>query len=181
VTTLLIELVSHEPFDLALAAPAFVLWRRGTEVRMSVDERRVGPVRHALASRGVRATVVHGDVPAPPSLVRALGTALVPVRLQADDLDVIEVRRMTLGEATARALRRPVRYWPLGARRSSRCRSFLRGTDALFEIRRTAWCSSRTLRANRRTLRPVLFDAAAAPRPLRVRASEAALTLWIEG
>ena len=180
-TSLLIEVVSHEPFDLALAAPRFVLWRRGAEVRMSVDERLVGSVRHALAFRGVRATVVHGDVPAPPSLVRALGTALVPVRLQADDLDVIEVRRVPLGEATAHALRRPVRRWPLGARRRSRCRAFLRGTDALFEIRRTAWCSRGTLRASRRTLRPVLFDAAAAARPLRVRASDSSLTRWIEG
>lgn len=180
-TSLTLELVSHEPFDLALEAPRFVLWRRGTEVRVSLDERHVARVRRALALRGVRATVAQGDMPAPPSLVRAVGTALAPARLQAEDLDVVEVRVVPLGEATAQALRRPVRFWPLGARRRSRCRALLRGADALLEIRRTAWCARGTLRANRQTLRPVLFDAAAAPRPMRVYASERSLTRWIEG
>ena len=180
-TSLRIELVSHEPFDLALEAPRFVLWRRGAEVRVSVDECHVGRMRRALALRGVRTTLVDGDVPASPRLVRALGTALIPARLQADDLDVVDVRVLPLGEATALALRRPLPYWPLGTRRRSRCRALLRGADALFEIRRTAWCSRATLRAGRQALRPVLFDLAAAPRPIRVRASERSLTQWIEG
>jgi hypothetical protein len=120
-------------------------------------------------------------VPERPSLVRAVGTALAPARLEADDLDIVEVRVVPLGEATARLLRRPVRHWPLGARRRARCRSLLRGTDALLEIRRTAWCARGTLRANRHTLRPVLFDSTATPRPLHAYASERSLTRWIEG
>jgi hypothetical protein len=181
VTTLRIELIAHEPFDLALDVPRFVLWRRGDEVRMSVDDPLADRVRRALAFRGVRATVVQSDVPAPPAMVRALGTALLPARLRSDDLDVVEVRVVPLGEATARTLRRAIRWWPLGARRRSRCRALLRGSEALFEIRRTAWCSRQTLRANRQTLRPVLFDVGAAPPTLRVHASGQPLTRWIEG
>jgi hypothetical protein len=179
--TLRLEVVAHDAFDLALEAPRFVLWRHGTDVRMSVDETHVARVRSALALRGVRASIVPGDVPAPPRLVRAVGTALLPARLEPEDLDIVDVRRIPLGEATERALHRPVRYWPLGTRRRSRCRALLRGTDALLEIRRTAWCARWTLRLNRTTLRPALFDREARPRPLRIYASERALTRWIEG
>jgi hypothetical protein len=181
VTTLRIELVAHEPFDLALDAPRFVLWRRGGDVRLSVDDRFADEVRRGLAYRGVRATVVQSEVPAPPTMVRALGTALLPARLRPDDLDVVDVRVVPLGEATARALRRAIRRWPLGARRRSHCRALLRGTDALFEVRRTAWCSRQTLRASRQTLRPVLFDVGATPPTLRVHAADQRLTRWIEG
>jgi len=180
-TTLLIEPVAAEPFDLALDAPRFTLWRQGTDVRMSVDDRLADGLRRELALRGVRATVVDGHVPTPPVLVRALGTALRPARLRPDDLDVLEVRVVPLGEATTRALGRPIRRWPLGARRRSQCRALLRGSDAVFEIRRTAWCSRQTLRANRHSLRPALFDPSAAPRTLRARASEQRLSGWIAG
>jgi hypothetical protein len=181
VTTLLIEPVAPEPFDIALDAPRFTLWRRGVEVRMSVDDHLADGIQRGLALRGVRATVTDDPVPAPPMLVRALGTALLPARLRPDDLDVLEVRVVPLAEATARALRRPVRRWPLGARRRSHCRALLRGSDAVFEIRRTAWCSRQTLRASRHTLRPALFDPIAAPRTLRASASDELLSGWIAG
>jgi hypothetical protein len=181
VTTLRVEPLASEPFDLALDAPRFTLWRQGAEVRMRVDDRLADGVRRGLTLRGVSATIVDAPVPVPPPLVRALGTALLPARLRADDLDLLEVRVVSLGEATARTLRRPVRLWPQGARRRSQCRALLRGTDALFEIRRTAWCSRQTLRASRHTLRPALFDPIAAPRTLRPRASDGLLSRWIQG
>ena len=180
-TSLTLELATHMPFDLALEAPRFVLWRRGTEVRLSLADPDVARTRRALALHGVRAAVVGGDVPTAPKGVRAVGIALGPARLGAEDLDVIEVRVVPLGEATTRVLRRPARLWPLGGRRRARCGALLRRTDALLEIRRTAWCTRATLRANRRTLRPVLFDAAAAARPMQVYASDRALTRWVEG
>jgi hypothetical protein len=180
-TGLTLELTTHEPLDLAFEAPRFVLWRRGTEVRLCLDDRDVARVRRALALRGVRATVVPGRVPEPPTLVRAIGVAMAPARLENEDLDVVDVRVVPLGEATARVLRRAVRLWPLGPRRRSRCRALLRRSDALFEIRRTAWCGRATLRAYRRTLRPALFDVGAASPLMRIYASERPLTRWIEG
>ncbi|MHB8632289.1 MAG: hypothetical protein ACYC9W_10220, partial [Candidatus Limnocylindria bacterium] len=162
-------------------APRFVLWRRGTQVRVTLDDQHVARVRRALALRGARAAVVPGGVPEPSMPVRAIGTGLGPARLREEDLDIIEVRVASLGEATARALRRPFRHWPLGARRRASCGELLRGNDLLFEIRRTAWCARETARANRRILRPVLFDATAAPSAIRVYASAGSLTRWIEG
>jgi len=180
-TSFTLELGAHEPFDLALDARRFVLWRQGSVVRLSLGPADLERVRRSLALRGVRTLPVEGDVPMPPRLVRAIGTGLAPARLAAGELDVVEVRVVPLGEATARALRRPLRRWPLGAQRRSRCRALLRGVEALLEIRRTAWCGHRTLRESRRTLRPVLFDAAAAARTILVYASDRPLTRWIEG
>jgi hypothetical protein len=181
VTSLRLELGPHEPFDLALDARRFVLWRYGPEVRLTLDEADVARVRRSLALLGVRTVPVPGDLVARPPLVRAVGTGLAPARLAAGDLDVLDVRVVPLGEATARALRRPVRYWPLTAGRRSRCRALLRGADVLLEVRRTAWCAQRTLRASRHTLRPVLFDSTAAARPMHRYAVERSLTRWVEG
>lgn len=180
-STLILERRGEEPFDLALDAPRFALWRRGADVHLTLDDDHVGRVRRALAFRGVQTEVVAGGVPDAPRAVRAVGTALAPVRLRPGDLDLIEVRLVPLSEATARAVRRRIRWWPLGAKRRARCRALLRGSDALFEVRRTVWCARDTIRANRRTLRPVLFDAAAMARTMRFDASEHALTRWIGG
>jgi hypothetical protein len=180
-TSLSLELAAHEPFDLAFDAPRFVLWRRGSAVTLSLDDGDITRVRRALAFRGVRASIVNEQVPVPPSLHRAVGTALVPARLQPSDLDLIEVRVVPLSEATARCLRRPIRGWPLRGRARRRCAALLGGTEALLEIRRTAWCARATLLANRHALRPAVFDGSATARPMRVYASERRLTRWIEG
>lgn len=165
-----------------VAAGRFVLWRQGGEVRLMVDDRHATAVRRALARSGVDATPVDGGVPEPPRLVAAIGTRLTPARLSsADELDMIDVRVVPLGEATARLLRRPIRAWPLGSRARSRCRALLRGTDALLEVRRSAWCGRATLGASRHALRPMLFDRTASPRTLRIYATDGLLTRWIDG
>ena len=179
--TLRLELGPHERFDLALNASRFVLWRQRGAVRVTLDEDLAARVRRSLALHGVGTTPEPGGVPMPPALVRAVGTGLAPARLHGDDLDVVEVTILPLSKATARALWRPLPYWPLGARRRARCRALLRASDALLEIRRTAWCSRATLHAARRSLRPVLFDAGAASPPIRSYATEGRLTRWVEG
>jgi hypothetical protein len=180
VITLRLEVVSGDPIDLVLAASRCVLWRRGPAVRIAVDDTEVARVRRELALRGTRTTVDPASVPMPPPLIRAVGTGLAPVRLQDVELDLIELQPVSLAAATARSLRRPVRFWPLG-RRKLRCRALLRGTDALFEVRRTAWCTRATLRAGRGSLRPALFDGAARSRAQLRSASEHRLTAWIAG
>jgi len=182
VTTLRLELEAHGNFDLALDAPRFVLWRQRGAVWLSLDDAAASRVRRLLALNGVRATPQpDGPVPAPPGLVRAVGTGLAPARLDGDDLDVVDVTVVPLSGATARALRRPSRYWPLVARRRTRCRALLRATEAVLEVHRTAWCSRATLRAARRSLRPALFDAGAASPPIRAYATDGRLTRWVEG
>lgn len=182
-TTLRIGSDGGTQLDLACTgASRFVLWRQGGEVRLTLDERHVTEVRRALALHGVRATSVDGGVPEPPRLRAAIGTGLMPARLSAvDEIDVLDVRVVPLAEATARLTRRPVRLWPLGGRKRARCRALLRGTDALLEVRRSAWCGRSTLGAARHSLRPVLFDRSATPRAIRVYAADGALTRWING
>ena len=169
--------------DLAcIGASRFVLWRQGGVVRLTLDERDVTAMRRALAWHGIRATPSDEGVPEPPRLRAAIGTGLLPARLSAaDEIDVLEVRVVPLGEASARLTRRGLPLWPLGARKRARCRALLRGLDALLEVRRSAWCDRSTLGAARHSLRPVLFDRSATPRAIRVYAADGALARWISG
>ena len=175
-----LEPASGQPFDLVLASARCTLWRRGNEVLLAVADEDAARVRRELAFHGVRARPGPAGPPVPPSLVRAVGVGLAPVRVRDEELDLIDVQPITLAEATARALRRPFRAWPIGARRRSRCRALLRGTDAVFEVRRTAWCTRATLGTARGSLRPALFDRSARSTPLRLLASEGRLSRWIQ-
>ena len=169
--------------DLAcIGAGRFVLWRQGGDVRLTLDDHHESAMRTALAWGGIRATPSGEGVPEPPRLRAAIGIGLLPARLTAaDEIDVLEVRVVPLSEATARLTRRHLPRWPLGGRTRARCRALLRGTDALLEVRRRAWCGRSTLGAARHTLRPVLFDRSATPRVIRVFAADGALARWING
>jgi hypothetical protein len=182
VTTLLIAPDGLSSLDLACAAAErFVLWRRGGEVRLQFDDRHATVVRRSLAVQGAHVTLSEGGLPAAPQLLAAIGTGLKPTRLADAELDVLEVHVVPLAAATRGLLRRPFRPWPLGRRRRSRCRALLRGTDALLEVRRSAWCERATLARARRDLRPVLFDHAATPRAHRIYAADGLLSRWING
>ncbi|HEX9495234.1 MAG TPA: hypothetical protein VGA38_05700 [Candidatus Limnocylindria bacterium] len=178
-TTLLLDPAAHRAFDLALRAPRFTMWRLGSEVRLAVDDPYVAELRRALAVHGVRAVADAAERPEHPALVRAIGLTLEPARLGAEELDVVEVRVLSLAEATRSLLRRRIPHWPLGDWRRARCRALLREDDTLLEIRRTAWCGRTTLRSARRTLRPVLFDPTTAARPIRRYASQNELSRWV--
>ena len=180
--TLQIESDGRAQLDLAcVAAGRFVLWRRGGDVQLTLDDLHVTAVRRVLALRGVRATSSDESVPEPPRLVAAIGIGLAPARLHApDEIDLLDVRVVPVDEATVRLTRR---LWllPLSGRRRSRCRALLRGTDAPLELRRSAWCGRATPGASRRSLRPVLFDRTATPRALRIYAADGVPTRWIDG
>lgn len=182
-TTLRIVSVGRRELDLACsAAGRFTLWRQGGDVRLTLDERQVTAVRRALALLGVRATSSDLGAPEARRSLAAIGTGLAPVRLAGpDEIDVLDVRVVPLNEATSTLTRRATRLWPLAGPRRARCRGLLRGTDALFEVRRSAWCGRSTLAAARHSLRPVLFDRSATPRALRVYAAEGALARWVDG
>ena len=67
-TSLTLELGGHEPFDLALDARRFVLWRQGSVVRLTLGPADLDRVRRSLALRGVRTVHAEGDVRIPPRL-----------------------------------------------------------------------------------------------------------------
>lgn len=181
-TTLLLDAHGAAAFDLAYVdAPEFVLWRSAGCVALSLDERYADSVRRALAYHGVGAIPSARELHQPAHLVRAIGTTLLPARLGPEDVDRIDVRVVPLAEATAALLRRPLRRWPVTRARRSRCRALLRGSDALFEARRRAWCSRSTLSRTRDVLRAVVFDHSASARPQRVYATDGALSTWVRG
>lgn len=185
-TTLVIGAeAKHVPASVDLACAAangFVLWRYAGEVRLLVEDRDATVVRRALAFHGVATAESEGGVPGPPALRSAIGTGLGPTALIGDaELDVLEVRVVSLAEATRALLRRPHPWWPLDRGRRSRCRTLLRGTDKLLEVRRSAWCERATLARARSELRPVLFDRAARPSVHRIFAADGVLSRWING
>ncbi|HEY8649095.1 MAG TPA: hypothetical protein VIM50_06920 [Candidatus Limnocylindria bacterium] len=182
-TTLLIAADGRSSLELACAAAdRFVLWRRGGEVRLLVDDRHATAVRRALAFQGVSVAAGEGGLPEPPKLFAAIGTGLAATVLADDtELDLLEVRVVPLGDATRGLLRRPFRSFPLGPRRRARCRALLRGTDVLLEVRRSAWCGRATLSRARRDLRPLLFDRTATPPAHRVFAMDGVISRWING
>lgn len=182
-TSLSLDPAGRTDLDLAcVAAGRCTLWRQGGEVRLAVDDAAAGAVRRALSLRGVRTSVSDAAVPREPRSLAAIGIGLGPVRLaDPGESDVLEVRVVPLSEATAALTGRRAKLWPLRGRRRDRCRALLAGTDALLEVRRSASCGRATLAAARHALRPVLFDRAATPRPLRVYAADGALTRWLNG
>ncbi len=182
-TTLQLGSAGQLDLDLACAvAGAFRLWRRAGAVCLTVDDRHVPSVRRALALRGVGTTPCDGNLTEPTGLVAAIGIGLAPARLNGpDEIDVLDVRVVPLSDATARLTRRFMRVSRLGGRRRIRCRGLLRESDALLEIRRSAWCGGSTLGGARRALRPVLFDRTATPSPLQAYAADGVITRWING
>lgn len=182
-TTLLIAADGRSSLELACAASdRFVLWRRGNQVRLLLDDRHATGVRRALAFRGLSVAAGEDRLPEPPRLRAAIGTGLAPTTLADDiELDMLEIRVVPLGEATQSLLRRPFRSFPLGARRRSRCRALLRGTDVLLEVRRSAWCGRATLSRARHDLRPLLFDRTAMAPVHRVFAADGVISRWVNG
>lgn len=181
--TLRIGSAGGTDIDLACAAAGrFVLWRQAGQVQLTVGDDHAAAVRRALALAGVRTSPLDAGVPDPPRLLAAIGVGLAPTRLgTAEGLDVLEVRVVPLREATARLTRHRLALWPIAGRRRARCRALLRGTDALLEVRRSAWCDRATLRSARGSLRPLLFDRSTIAPALRVYAADGAIAGWING
>ena len=182
-TTLLVTADGRSSLELACAAAdRWVLWRRGGQVRLVLDDRHATPVRRALAFRGLPVAPAGDGLPDPPRLLAAIGTGLAPTALADDtELDMLEIRVVPLGEATRGLLRRPFRSFPLGPGRRARCRALLRGTDVLLEVRRSAWCGRATLSRSRHDLRPLLFDRTALPPAHRVFAADGVISRWVNG
>ena len=182
-TTLLLEVVAAADIDLALASvPELRLWRAGDAVHLSIDASQATRVTRLLAFAGVRATASDDQLPRPAAgLIRAIGFSAAPVELAGPEFEVLDLRRVEVGPATARLTGRLSRRWPLAARRRSRVRALLRETDVEFAVRREAWCTRPTVRGARHALRPVLFDRGAAAGPFRVFATDGSLARWMRG
>ena len=180
-TTLRLEAVQRAAFDCHLARlGAGRLTRSAHDTYLETD-RGIDEVTHELALAGVRAA--RCALPAPEAGFRpAIAFDLTPLGDGLQGIDVVEVRAVSLGEASAALMRRRLPW--LRASRQSReaCRRLLSDDDAVLGWRRIVWCSVGSLRAARARvrLRPVVFDRdAVAERALQwTYANDAAIERW---
>ena len=139
----------------------------------------------ALAYVGIAAEPCVVDLAPPAGMHPAIARDLTPLSDVPPALDLVDVRRLTLGLATEEALARRWRRVRGPSRpQRERCRALLRGQDVAFAWRRRAWTTRAAFRApvSRRVLRPVVFDRdafASLGDEGRVLASDGLLGRWL--
>ena len=181
-TTLRLEPVRRTAFDAHLAQLGGGKLTRAAAFTYLESDRRIGDATHQLALAGIRVAPC-SSVPGPASGFRpAIGLDLVPLDEAFQAVDVVELRRIPLGDASAKLMHRRLPW--LRARCAARdaCLRLLRDEDAVLGWRRIVWCSVASMRAARARvrLRPVVFDRAAVERhPLRwTYVSDGAIERW---
>lgn len=185
-TVLRLEPLQGSGIDAAIAAvEAATLTRRADGSYVEVPIADVPAIVRALAFAGVHASPCDADLAVPTALLPAVGHDLTPVSGPLIAVDVLRVRRVSLGQATREVLRRRFAWLrsPSAAARK-RCRALLRGDDAVLAWDRRAWATRSALRDRRArmTLRPVVFDRSVLDGGEllgRTFASEGALARWM--
>ena len=181
-TTLRLEAVRRTKFDAYLERLGSGKLTRAAAVTYLETERGIDDATCELALAGIRSTQCAG-VPAPAVALRpSIAFDLMPLDDAFGAIDVVELRQISLSEASAALMRQRLPW--LGPSRVARtaCRRLLRGEDAVLGWRRIVWCSVASLRAARARvrMRPVVFDHTAVDR-VSVRwtyVSEGAIERW---
>lgn len=161
--TLRLEAVGRTQFDSALARLGAGRLTRAAAVTFLETDRGIEDATYQMALAGVRVTRCSGS-PGPAAGLRpAVGFDLVPLGDALHAIDIVELRPVPLGDASAALMHRRLPW--LGSSRAARdaCRRLLRDEDAVVGWRRIVWCSVASLRVARGLvrLRPVVFDRAA--------------------
>ena len=184
-TTLRLEAIRRTAFDARLARlGGGRLTRTGAAAYLQSD-RGLDDVTHELAYAGVRVAPC-SSVPANVSgLYAAIGFDLVPLDDALAAVDVVEVRQVPLGAASAALMHRRIPWLQRSRKPRDACLRLLREEDVILGWRRIVWCSVASLRAARARvrLRPIVFDTAAMERqPLRwTYAHDGAIERWAFG
>jgi hypothetical protein len=181
-TTLRLEAVRCTAFDAHLARlGGGRLTRAGSRTYLESDV-GIASAGHELFLAGIRVAPCGGPPTPGPSLRRSIAFDLVPLDEALEAIDVVEIRRIPLGEASAELMRRRAPWLRGSPAKQSACRRLLRDEDAVLGWRRVLWCSMPSLRAARRLvrLRPVVFDSAGIERTAMkwIYASEGAIERW---
>jgi hypothetical protein len=164
-TTLRLEAVSPSGFDDRLAHLGNGRLTRTSGVTYLESDRGVDEAIRQLALAGIRSSL--SSVPSPESALRpAIASHLEPLDAALQAIDVVEVSRISLGDASAVLMHRRL-PWLRGSRVArGACLRLLREEDAVIGWRRVVWCSVAALRVARARvrLRPVVFDRTAVDR-----------------
>lgn len=184
-TVLRLEAADANAIDVALGAVgAITLVRRPDGVFAGVREQDADPLIRVLAFAGIAAIPSIVDLAPPPGTHPAVGRDLADLRDLPLALDLVEIRRVPLGEATRASLARalPRLRRPSRAQRE-RCEALLRERDVALAWRRRVWAARATLRSRlaRSSLRPIVFDRDALTRrdERTVLASEGLIGRWL--
>ncbi len=168
-------------FDARLAQLGGGRLTRAVGVTYLESERDVGDTTQQLALAGIRTS--WSGIPTPESSLRAaVALDLAPLDATFGAIDVVELTRIGLGDASAELMRRSL-PWLLGSQtKRDACLRLLREEDAVMGWRRIVWCSVAAMRRARARirLRPVVFDRSAVDRQdLRwTYVSEGAIESW---
>jgi hypothetical protein len=180
-TTLRLDAVRRSAFDARLAQLGGVRLTRAAGVTYLESERDVDHATHQLALAGIRSS--WSSVPSPAIGFRpAIAFHLEPLDAALGAVDIVELRRIPLSDASAALLRRRMPWMRSSQAARVSCLRLLRDEDAVIGWRRMVWCTAAMMRVARARvrLRPVVFDRAAIDREtLRwTYASEGAIGNW---
>ena len=152
-----IDVVDASDADVQLADLGEATFARADDLVAVACESTEEWLTSLLARAGARATPI-AALPAPPTgAIPATAIDLTPVSAPGI-VDVIRVRTLTSGEATAR-LRSARGRWPVRRPDRDSIRAVLRDEDRLIAWRRIVWANPATFRSRAmRGVRPMVFD-----------------------
>jgi hypothetical protein len=181
-TTFRLEVVRPTRFDAQLARLGSGKLTRAAAGTYLETERGIDDATSRLALAGIRVTQC-ARVPGPDKELRpSIAFDLTPLADAFGAFDVIELRQISLSEASVALMRHRLRWLPPTRAARNSCRRLLRDEDTILGWRRIVWCSVASLRAARARvrLRPVVFDHTAVDRQA-IRwtyASDGAIERW---
>jgi len=182
VTGLRLESVDPTGFDARLARLGGGRLTRAERITYLEVDGGIEDATHQLAFAGVRVAPCE-RVPVPATALRpaiALDLATLDGGIAA--LDVVDVRWVSLGDASAALMRRRLPWLRSSQAARAACRRLLHDEDAVLAWRRVVWCSVASLREARARfrVRPVVFDKAALDLHTRrwTYASDGAIERW---
>lgn len=164
-TTLRLEAVRRSAFDVRLAYLGGCRLTRAASVTYLESDSDIQHAIHQLALAGIRGS--WSSVPSRENGLRpAIALHLEPLDAGFEAIDVVELRRIQLSDASAALMHRRVPWLRSSQAARDACLRLLREEDAVIGWRRIVWCSVAAMRLARARirLRPVVFDRAAVDR-----------------
>ena len=164
-TTLRLDAIRRSAFDARLAQLGDGRLTRSVGVTYFESDHDVEDATHQLALAGIHGS--WSSVPSPETGLRpAIALHLEPLDAAFRAIDVVELRRIPLSDATAALMRRRLPWLRSSQAKRDACLRLLREEDAVIGWRRIVWCSVAAMRIARARirLRPVVFDRAAVDR-----------------
>jgi hypothetical protein len=165
-SSLRLEAVTRTALDAGLARLGGGRLTRVEGVTYLETDRPIEDATYHLALAGIRVAPCARIPVAATGLHPAIALDLAPLERATPGIDVVEVRRVPLGDASAALMRRRLSWLRSSHEARDACRRLLHDEDAVLAWRRVVWCTIGSLHEarSRARLRPVVFDRSALDR-----------------